>query len=163
MGQVRSRLTTIRAVVALALLGLLGSAIVLTHATMRVWEANELAATRTEQVHDATLVFVDWLATEAVDRKLDAMTLRRVALLEATRAHRIQGLAGLTVLLCSVLLLLAHTARLVHSGVERLPDVSLATDTTSLSKKRRRSSNRGRKTAANLKHLGLELSRHPVG
>ncbi len=156
------RISTSRMVKALALLALVAGALLFFHESRRLESARTQASAHSEEVHLSTRIFVDWLDAGAVDRKLDAMTLRRVALLEVARATRAQNTAALCALTGALLFLLANAARSLREGVVRLPDTSLDIDPRrKLDSKASRT--RSRKPRGHSPRSSLELLRQPMG
>ncbi len=114
----------------------IGGAIALAHGTQRVNRATAAATKETQEVHAATSIFLDWLKADAIDRQLDAMTLRRLHLLDAAAARRIQGLGLLALLVGVVGFLLAYAANTLQRGILRLPDTTM--DQSALTVQRRK-------------------------
>lgn len=165
MAEKRVRLSMMQLVIAVGIVSIMGGLLAFAHATSRLREAEEQATLQAGEVQLATRVFVDWLMVDAVDRKLDAMTLRRVALLEHARAARLRGLALLSMLIGAVLLLLANAARILREGVVRMPDSTWAQDVSSENSRQqsRRKAARGvQKIRAGSARQRLELLRHPA-
>ena len=124
MGDIRQRISETRLVIIVALIFISLGALGFGHATSRLRAAESVAEHHTGEVHLSTRIFFDWLDPASIDHKLDSMTLRRVALLEASRAHRLQGISLLALLAGCSFLLLANAARILEEGVTRLPDQS---------------------------------------